>query len=558
MLDFTFDAAGGLLAFLVVVRVVLIVAISHVAVRYTKKLLHIFQLNGYNYGEHLRWMLRNDTKFLPNVFLLFFGTLWLILLLIFGSLSENSLVLLAVLLPLSLPLAYSPIGSTQKKPLVSTWRVKRIIATSVLLVLLSYAILFCTLGFDLLAVSISLYFLTALLPCLPLLANFINTPMEALLRRYFIEDAKRIIRNHTSLITIGITGSYGKTSMKYYVTELLKGKYRVLMTPASFNTPLGISKTIREDLRATHEVFVCEMGAKKVGEIAELCDIVQPTHGILTAIGNQHLETFLSQENITRTKFELADAVKQRGMLFANTDNYIINDNLPAQPTVTYGTHDTATVHAHDIITSTNGTDFSLTCDASSLTNAPNADVSRETFATTEYATLLLGEHNVVNLAGAIAVAKYLGVTDDEINMRLKRITPTEHRLSLSKSGDLTILDDAYNSNPAGAAAALKTLNMLGGYKILVTPGMIELGVEQDVCNAKFGEQAAEVCDYIILVGEKQTTAIRDGLLSAHYPTEQIYVATTLQDAMQHVYSLKTFAHKVVLLENDLPDNYDV
>ncbi|MCL2332584.1 MAG: UDP-N-acetylmuramoyl-tripeptide--D-alanyl-D-alanine ligase [Actinomycetia bacterium] len=384
--------------------------------------------------------------------------------------------------------------------------------------------------------------LVALTFLIPLLANALNTPVEHAIRRHYLADAQRVLAASPRLTVIGITGSYGKTSVKHFLTALLQAKYHVLMTPESYNTPMGVVMTIREQLRSTHEIFVCEMGARYEGDIRELCDLVNPTHGVITAIGEQHLETMGSLETITRTKFELAGAVAGKGMLFLNGDNETIRANLPeGQAYRTYGLSPENDYCAFNIETSQSGTTFSLRGGGETACGLK---------------TQLIGEHNVVNLAGALALAHYLGVPYDEMRLALRRIAAVPHRLQLIQNAQATIIDDAYNSNPSGCEAALETLALFDGCKILITPGMVELGSEQDARNRVFGEQAAAVCDQVILVGEKQTRAIFAGMTDAGFDPSKIVIAHSFTDAIREAYALTTDQHKVILLENDLPDNY--
>jgi len=371
------------------------------------------------------------------------------------------------------------------------------------------------------------------------LANLINAPIEAAVRNYYLKDAKRILRDCPDLKIIGITGSYGKTSMKHFLTAILKQRYNVLMTPKNYNTPMGVTITVRGYLRGYHEIFVCEMGAKKKGEIKELCDIVHPCDGIVTSIGPQHLESFKSMENIISTKMALADEVKG-GKAFLNIDNeYIAKEKR--EGAVTYGTVEGADYRGKVISVSKKGTEFSVTY--------PDG---REYV----FHTCLLGAHNVQNICGAVAIADSYGVAPDEIADGIASIKAIPHRLELIEKGGLTVIDDAYNSNPAGAKAALDALSYFEDYKILVTPGMVELGEKEEELNAAFGAQAAAVCDFVVLVGEKRAVPIKRGLIEAGYPEDKIFVAGSIGDAMNKVYSLTTDKKKVVLLENDLPDNY--
>jgi UDP-N-acetylmuramoyl-tripeptide--D-alanyl-D-alanine ligase len=377
---------------------------------------------------------------------------------------------------------------------------------------------------------LSLIILFLLTPFSPIIANIICYPIENGYRKYYIKDAKRILKE-VNPIVIGITGSYGKTSMKYFLTTLLQAKFETLMTPESFNTPMGVVKTIREQLRGKHQIFVCEMGARQVGDIKELCDIVHPKYGIITSIGEQHLETFKTVDNIIKTKYELANAAE---ILFLNGDNEHIKKNIPNKTHFLYGLT-AENYKAQDIKVTTTGTVFGVN----------------------EFEDLqvkLVGEHNIQNLTGAIAVALYLGVDIEDIKLRLKKIVSPPHRLELKRQNGVTILDDAYNSNPAGCAAALKTLSLFDGVKILITPGMVELGENQNECNRTFGEQAAHSCDFVFLVGKKQTAPIYDGLKSQNFPDEKIRIFEDVKLAISQALSLS--GEKIILLENDLPDNF--
>ncbi|MDR1928342.1 MAG: UDP-N-acetylmuramoyl-tripeptide--D-alanyl-D-alanine ligase [Oscillospiraceae bacterium] len=474
--------------------------------------LHMFQLNSYKPKVQLAWY------------------------------KKNRKTLRVFLLPLAGGWFFFP-KKNAKKPLVFTARVKRLLAALGLLELLWILALLFFLENQPLRLAL-LYLLQLGFPFLLLLCNALNAPMESAIRRHYINDAKRILQAHPKLLVIGITGSYGKTSVKYFLNTLLRAKYNVLMTPENYNTPMGVVKTIRSSLTAAHEIFICEMGAKQTGDIKELCDIVHPQHGILTSIGPQHLESFRSLENITRTKFELADALPAQGLLFANGENSQIRAMLGAYPNaITYASEEgLGSYYAREISVSQRGTSF--------LLHAP--DGSRA-----EFTTRLIGRHNVVNLVGAIAAAHTLGVPLQALGSQLRKLQPVPHRLELLPRGNgLLVIDDAYNSNPSGAKAALDTLRLFEGTKILVTPGMIELGSRQAEFNAVFGAQAAAVCDYIALVGSTQTKPVREGALAAGFAPERLFIAKTLPEAMQWVHALPGGGQRILLLENDLPDNY--
>lgn len=498
--------------------------------------IHMFQLNSYKPKVQLKWVFANSKKYIYTYSAV--AALCALLWLSKGAISF-AIELIAVFIITFILM--KPDKKAHKTPLVFTLRIKRLIATLVILHLTPFLLLIRAkelfIGLPTLMATILL-----LEPFIILLANLINRPLELAVNRYYINDAKKILSGCRNLTVIGITGSFGKTSVKYFLDTLLSVKYNVLKTPGNFNTPLGVVKTIRGSLRATHDIFLCEMGAKNVGDIKEICDIVHPHHGIITSVGPMHLESFKTLDNIKKTKFELADALPENGLLFLNMDNENICDMAVGRSYIAYGIDNHEGYYITDLHISEKGSEFKLT--------SPNGEEC-------EYRTKLIGRHNVLNIAGAIAVANRLGISLDELRPAVRKLESVPHRLELVNKGSYTVIDDAYNSNPSGTKAALEALSMTDGFKILVTPGMIELGDMEDELNREFGINAASVCDYIALVGKKQTQAIYDGLISAGYDTSKIYVAESLNDAMAKVYALTTGEkRKIILLENDLPDNY--
>lgn len=339
------------------------------------------------------------------------------------------------------------------------------------------------------------------------------------------------------LTIIGVTGSYGKTSMKFYLEELLQTKYNVLVTPESYNTPMGIVKTIRESLKPTHEIFICEMGARYVGEIKEICDIVHPHHGVITSIGPAHLMTFGSLENIQKTKFELADALPVGGKLFLNMDSELVAKELANRKERGIKDNVIEFHKANVLDVNAQGTDFE--------------------FAGTQFHTRLVGEHNVINITGALTVAQDFGCAPEELKSAVRKISSVPHRMELKKHGDITIIDDAFNSNPVGSRAAVETLALFDGVRIMVTPGMVELGDDEDDYNYKFGTYAAPCCDWIVLVGKTHTAPIKKGALEAGFDERKIKVYNSFDEAINFAYSIDHEGKQAfILLENDLPDNY--
>jgi len=492
--------------------------------------IHTFQLNHYKYDAQIRWIGRNIIKIILQ------SILYIVLAF---SLTLENYIYIPLTISLVLIATFINIPKKAKKPLVYTARVKRLIITSYILTAIALVIIR-----EKETVLITFYAISALTPVLILLVDLINKPINGLINRKYVNEAKKIIDGMPNLIVIGVTGSYGKTSTKNFLYKMLSSKYDVLMTPKNYNTTLGVTMTIRNELKATHEIFICEMGATRKKDIKEICDIVKPKYGIVTSIGPQHLESFKSIENVIKTKFELVDSLPEDGIAFLNYDNNYIKGNKIKKNKVTYGIEKGKNKNylAYDISATDKGLSFKM------------KDENNEEYV---FNTKILGKHNIVNIAGCIAVARKLGVPMKTLVQRVKLIEPVEHRQQLIESGNDLIIDDAYNSNPSGAASALETLSMFDGEKILITPGMIELGEKQYECNFEFGKQAAKVCDYIILVGKKQTKPIYDGIMTKRYSKNKLEIVEDVKEAIRIARNLKTGKkRRVILLENDLPDNY--
>ena len=512
--------------------------------------LHMFQLNGYKNGEHIHWLKKNVSRQYLLILIGISGILSMCLPGIVTLLLQTAAVLICMKYYLYLK------KTNTKKKLVYTARVKRLILTDSILVILLLVLTGVFLGVSRIAGAFAI--LTTLQIIALVIVNWINRPVEGMINQRYINDAKKKLRSVPDLIVIGVTGSYGKTSVKYYLDTLLKEHFEVLITPESYNTPMGVVKTIRSSLKPSHQIFICEMGARHVGDIKEICDIVHPEHGIITSVGPQHLETFFNMDNIVNTKFELADALPEVGLLFLNGDNeYIRNHSGKYKNKIFYTTGEWAKVRemesqieegevpqyyqTGDVKLSRTGTEFTVT--------APDGE--KETFQ-----MRLLGEHNVINVAGAVAVANTLGIPLKQLKVPVRRIQPVAHRMQLLERGNYTIIDDAFNSNPVGSRAAVETLKQFEGVRILITPGMVELGEKEEEYNYKFGTYAADCCDYILLVGEKHTAPIHKGVLESGFSQERCRVFEKLEDALSFAYSIKAEGHKFILLENDLPDNY--
>lgn len=442
----------------------------------------------------------------------------------------------------------------QTKPLKFTSRASRLYALTILLagvVAIAALIVAVWEGAVLGAFAVAALgsFLSVFLPELLGTANLLLRPVQRLDNARFEYKARRKLHGVDPMV-IGITGSYGKTTTKGCVASVANLAGPALPTPASFNSYLGVVRTINENLRPTHRTFIVEMGAYRRGDIAELCRLVEPRIGILTAIGPAHLERFGSLEETTRAKGELGEALPPEGVFITAADDARCLEAAERAPCpvrlFSSEPNPDATAWAEDLRLEGGRTHFSLCLK------------TKGTVARQPVRARLLGKHNVANLVAAAAVGTELGLEPDQIARALGQVAPPDHRLApiVNRAAGIVVIDDAYNSNPTGAQAALEVLAMHPGHRrILVTPGMVELGEQQDAENERFGASAADACDLVILVGEEQTKPIRRGLETAGFPHGSVQ---TVADSLgaQQLLAETSRAGDVILFENDLPDLY--
>ena len=492
--------------------------------------IHMFQLSSYRYSRYFRWLVPGNI------------------------ISQKRFIAFMMLVPALVP-NYVGVGFATgitigawavawrekfKTPLVYTMRVKRLFATNILLfvAITALALLFAT-EWATVIIAATLILSNFLM----LLANLVNTPIEKAINRHYYNDAKRIIDSHKGLIIIGVTGSFGKTSTKNYLASVLAEKYNVLVTPGNFNTLLGVIRTIREQLRPYHQVFIVEMGAKQNNDIKEICDLVHPTIGIVTAVGEMHLETFKTVENIQETKFELINSLPAGGLGVINYDSeYIKSYKGIKSPCkiIRYAVEGEGDYKANDVVYGAGGVSFTL----------GNGE---------HYCSRLLGVGNLLNILASIAVADHLGVPANKQRNAIARLQPVEHRLSMKVANGITVLDDAYNSNPTGAKMSLGVLKEFavgeGNKRIVITPGFVEMGTRQADANKELGRTIAVSCDYAIIVNAVNREAIKSGIEEGGLPAEKYFLADSLNHAHQQLAKILR-PGDVVLYENDLPDNF--
>ena len=435
-----------------------------------------------------------------------------------------------------------------KKPLVFTPRAKRLYAVMMGLAIIIPTIIGLLTGNLATACKVGLAEIV-LSPIFALSANVLLRPVEKSINKKYYNEAAAILRSMPALKVVGITGSYGKTSTKHYLHHILSQEFETLMTPGSYNTTMGVIRTVREMMRPYTQVFIAEMGAKQPGDIKEICDLVHPEIGIITAVGEQHLETFGSVENVCRTKFELADALPADGLV-------VVNDGFEAARHREVSNVACRRYYA--------GNDKKIAAEADyrvvEVTYSPDGTrftVEGPDGYRCEYSTPLMGECNIANLLGAIIVAKKLGVPEGKIAYALSTMPQVEHRLSTKHTaGGLTIIDDAFNSNPQGSAMALDVLALLDipGRRFIITPGMIELGQRQYDANREFGEKIGDCADIAIIVGQYNREAILEGI-GDKLPKDSVICAPDFTTA-QRIMTGMAKRGDAVLYENDLPDTF--
>ncbi len=497
----------------------------------------MLQQNSYFPSRYTKWVKDSYTAQLALCSILYCAVSWCYL--------NTKMLIAAILILIILAVRFiiaSRVAKKSIKKLVFTARVKRLFAVAVLTLfalITVFSISPQTMAGEIcFMVGVAL---SCISPLLTLLAWVITYPIESAVSKWYINDAKRILNSHKNLTVIGITGSYGKTTTKFILNRILSEKYNTICTPQSFNTPMGVVRTVRGDIKPSTQIFICEMGAKRKGDIKEICDIAHPDYGIITSVGAQHLDTFKSEDNVFKTKFELYDAVRRKGgMCLANIESGGINSRKAlAQDAIYFGKG--TKYYVKDITYSAEGSSFTLCLNGDEIT----------------VKTRLLGAHSVTDILAAATIAHILGVGADQIRFAVSSLKPTEHRLELKTSiGGSVMIDDAYNSNPEGCLEAVRVLGCFEGkQKVIITPGLIELGEREYECNYALGLEAAKYCDTIILVGKNRSKPMRDAIATTDFNTDRLYVASSFAEAMK-IYSSMASKDYVLLIENDLPDNY--
>ena len=524
----------------------LIIYIIYIVYR-SMEAMHMLQQNLYNENNrYLRWIKRNLSKvfciydFIPIIFFIF------LFFLKDKKIMDFVLVAGMFVYMYGIYNEYRKNKENQNKlPLKATSRITRLFFTIILIVGIFLIITVKAKNYDITVyMLISLSLLLGFIYYVVYFANILDTPLNKLEYTYYFNKAKKKLNERRDLKVIGITGSYGKTTSKNILNEILSSKYITRPTPKNYNTPYGIMMTINNNLDKFDEILITEMGAYTNGDIKKICDFVHPKYGILTIIGDAHLETFNTKENICKTKFELIESLPSDGVAILNMDDeYQRKYELKNKVKVKWISIENkeADVYATNIKCNNRGMSFDC--------HYNNEKIMLK--------TRILGVHNVYNILAGVALALELDIPIMDIKASVATLKATEHRLELKKIGCFYMLDDAYNSNPIGANSALDVLSLMNGTKIVVTPGMVELGKLEKEKNYEFGKRISEVCDYCLLVGQKQTKVIKKALLDNGFNEDNIFVINNVIDSYPIIEALKEENKEIyALFENDLPDIY--
>lgn len=515
--------------------------------------LHLFQLEGYKPREYAAWLrarfghvgLRLSHKLALG--LLAGGYLGAFVL-------EAPRATMALLLPLwAVAFASSRLYRSDhvKKPLAYTARLRRLLGAALVLAL-APVVAGAALGTALGTAAgfwpyLAGFFLADFgAPAWVWLAGVLMLPVERRVQEGFKRRARRRLASRHGLTVVGITGSYGKTSVKFITAEILRQRFSVLATPGSYNTPMGICLVVNEKLRPEHQVLVLEYGIRYAGDIRELCEIARPGIAVVTSVGVAHLETMGSVEAIAQEKGSLVSYAQPGAPAVLNLDDPRVAAMAARASGPVWGVslagHPDAQITARNVRYGRDGAAFV---------------VRDDTGTEATFRTRLLGHHNVLNILQGVAVGRILGLRLRQMVHAVARLEPVPHRLALRQEGPITVIDDAFNANPVGARNAVEILGQFtDGRRVIVTPGMVELGERQYEENRRFGEHMAAHVDLAVLVGAEQTRPIQDGLRSAGFPEEHLKVVDSLFAAQA---LLKAYLRPgdVVLYENDLPDQYN-
>ena len=433
-----------------------------------------------------------------------------------------------------------------KKPLVLTPRAKRVAALALACFIIDGLVLLIIARDLPLILFIGALLLIQAVPLYTVLGNWLLWPYEKWTQRRFLKEAQAKLEKINPYV-IGITGSFGKTSTKHILAHILSNLAPTLHTPGSVNTPMGITRIIREQLTQKHKYFIVEMGAYGPGSIARLCKLTPPEMGIITTVGHAHYERFKTLDTVAKTKFELAEAVaQQKGATFVG-DHLLSYDAAKAVKKeggklIAVGMKSKSPVRILDVKQKKTG-----------LSVKVEYGNEKHTLSLP-----LFGEHHASNAVFAFALALELGFDGEHIKTALASTPQIAHRLEVKPQVNGTIIiDDAYNANPQGVVAALDIMSLLANKKakrVLVTPGMVELGKAHDEEHTKLGKYALDHADVLVAVAPERIESLIAGY-EKHGGQKVVRVAN-FNEARKWL-SQNTQSGDVILLANDLPDLFE-
>ena len=511
----------------------------------SSKFLHVIQLSGYKINGYRAWLKETKAAYVGRLTILSFLSIACILVtnaLLDGYGEYYSYVGLVFYFYFCIVFIVNVYKTPNKTPLKQTKRMNRLTFVVFLIMIAITFILIAIFSEYVVYVKFGIVALTPLfLPFVVPVCHFLCVPMELIFRQYYIIKAKKKLKKLNNLIKIGITGSFGKTTTKHILNVMLATKYNVCMSPHSFNTPLGLTKVVNSYLKPEHEILITEMGARQIGDISYLCRLIQPKHAIITSVGNQHLATFGSVDNVYKAKKELMQAIIDGIVCFnANNEGCLKMYNECKTEKILCGINsDDCFANIKHIKTTNKGSTFTLEIDKKSV----------------NCTTKLLGIHNLEDVVLSAGLAYKLGVTLTQIKNAISSLKPVPHRLELINENDLTIIDNSYNASMESSMAALETLKLFDGDKIIVTPGIVELGEEQYSINENLAQEIAKVAQKIIIVNKTNKDALINGLNKAKFDSKNIIFVENLADAKDKLKEIVK-PKDVILFENDLPDNY--
>ena len=365
---------------------------------------------------------------------------------------------------------------------------------------------------------------SVLLDLLPLVfAGVVSKIYEGMLLNRFIAIAKGKLDIMSRLIIIGVTGSYGKTSIKNFLAQILQEKYSIYATPRSVNTYTGIVADINKNLDYTTDIYIAEAGARLRGDIAIIAQFLNPQYAVIGEVGEQHLEYFKSLENIVETKFELLQSSRLKKAFV-----YKGNPTPPQTPANIQAKIQPFPDNVRNVEATLEGTKFEL-------------QIKGEWYA---FETMVLGEFNVLNLSAAIYVGVELGLKIPDIQKVVKRIEPIPHRLHKIETNQKIIIDDGFNGNLKGMKEAIRLSSLYPGRKLIVTPGIVESTKE---ANIELAKAIDEVFDIAIITGE-----LNSKILTQHIQKAQ-KIALKDKSALENMLKSCSLPNDLVLFSNDAP-----